>query len=215
MEKILDQIPKPLVAIIAVSAAAAFLYFGQAPRTICDAERDTFEESLKGELYPEKVSKKRGSRPAEISKAKDYCKLGNSSGACVEYFNLIRNITKSMELLSFECRAPISEAPQVMGTLKESLMLMTQLAWGDTPPADQNQNWFRSFDYSVFCHTREQLKQILEEDDLATLYDSIMQSLPGPKPADEFSAPVKAVQVLPRNEVYRRSILSLRCEPHI
>ncbi len=215
MENFLNQIPKPLLALFAVVGVTFFIYFSQPPRTICDTERETFEESLKGELYPERVSKKQGVRPAEISKARDYCKLGNSSGGCYEYFNLLRQIVRSMDLLSPECTNVLAEASQVQSALKEGLSLMVQLAWGDQPPADQNQNWFRSADYAVFCKVREQLKKIMVEDELADFYNAIFSGLPGPKPKDEFSPKIKAAQTMPSNEIYKKSILSLRCESYM
>jgi hypothetical protein len=215
VENFLNQIPKPLLALIAVVGMAFFIYYAQPPRTICDTERETFEESLKGELYPERVSKKQGLRPAEMTKAKEYCKLGNSSGGCLEYFNLLRNIVRSMDLLSQECLPVLAEAPQVHSALKEGLSLMVLLAWGDQPPIDQNQNWFRYADYAVFCKVREQLKKITPEDELNEFYLAILGQLPGPKPTDSFSPRSKAIQTMPQSEVFQKSILSLRCGSYI
>ena len=217
MENYLKQIPKPLLAVTILSIGIAVIYFSNPPRSICDTERDAFQETLKGELYPERIDKKKGRLPPQILGSRRLCKQGNSGGACYEYFNMLRNISQEIKRQTTECYATIIEAPGVLPSLKEGLFLMTQLAWGEQPPEDNTKNWFSRADLSAFCSIKDILKDSMEEEDWADFHSQIMESLPGPKPSAETATPEenalrpKAIQAIGEKQVFQKSLLSLNC----
>lgn len=216
MENFFNQIPKPLLAVTVLSIGIAIIYFSNPPRSICDTEKDAFQESLKGELYPERINKK-GRIPAQIIQARSLCKQGNSSGACFEYFNMLKNIAREIKRQTTECYATVIEAPGVLPSLKEGLFLMTQLGWGDQPPDDNSKNWFSRSDLSAFCSIKDILKESMQQEDWVDFHSQILASLPGPKPSTEPPAGdsgfrPKASQVLGEKQVFSKSLLSLNCQ---
>lgn len=221
MENFLNQIPKPLLAVTVLSIGIAIIYFSNPPRSICDAEKDAFQESLKGELYPERIDRKKGRIPAQIIQARSLCKQGNSSGACYEYFNMLKNISREIKRQTSECYATVIGAPGVLPSLKEGLVLMTQLAWGEQPPEDNSKNWFSRSDLSAYCAIKDILKESMEEEDWADFHSQILAGLPGPKPVSENPAledprsRARANQVLGEKQVFHKSLLSLNCQNYL
>lgn len=221
MENILNQIPKPILAILVISIGIVVVYLANPPRTICDTEKEAFQESLKGELYPERIDKKKGRRPPQIRQARAQCKQGNSSGACYEYFNMLKNISREIKRQTTECYATVIEAPGVLPSLKEGLLLMSQLAWGDQPPEENAKNWFSHSDLTAFCAIKDILKESIEEEEWAELQAQILASLPGPKPADAIPGVIdprpraSAIQSIGEKQVYNKSLLSLNCRSYL
>lgn len=221
MEKFLNQFPKPLLAVLVISVGIIVAYLANPPRTICDTEREAFQESLKGELYPERIDKKKGRRPPQIRQARSMCKQGNSSGSCYEYFNMLKNIAREIKRQTTECYATIIEAPGVLPALQEGVLLMSQLAWGDQPPEVNTKNWFSHGDYAAFCSIKDILKESMDEEQWAEFHAQVMASLPGPKPTDAIPGTVdprpraSAIQTLGEKQVYSKSLLSLNCRNYL
>lgn len=223
MENFLNQIPKPVLTVAVLVIGIAIIFFANPPRSICDAEKDAFQESLKGELYPERIDKKKGRLPPQIIQARRLCKQGNSSGACYEYFNMLKNISREIKRQTTECYSTVIEAPGVLPSLKEGLVVMTQLAWGEQPPEDNSKNWFSRSDLTAFCSIKDILKESMEEEAWADFHGQILSSLPGAKPPNESQDPVgeetqarpRAVQALGEKQVFTKSLLSLNCRNYL
>ncbi len=221
MEKYLNQFPKPVVAVVVISLAIAVIYFSNPPRSICDAEKDAFQETLKGELYPERIDKKKGRLPPQIRQAQVICKQGNNSGACYEYFNMLKNISREIKRQTTECYTTVIEAPGVLPSLKEGLMLMSQLSWGEEPPEDSSKSWFTHSDLSAFCAIKDILKESVEEEEWAEFVAQVLASLPGAKPTDAIPGVIDprprptALQLLGDKQVFSKSLMSLNCRAYL
>ncbi len=221
MENFINQIPKPLLAVLVISIGIVVAYVANPPRTICDTEKDAFQESLKGELYPERIDKKKGRQPPQIRQARANCKQGNNNGGCYEYFNMLKNISREIKRQTTECYSTIIEAPGVLPSLQEGLLLMTQLAWGDQPPELNTKNWFSNSDYTAYCSIKDILKESMDEEQWAEFHAQILASLPGPKPTDLIPGLVDprpratAIQAMGEKQVYIKSLLSIPCQNYL
>ena len=215
MEDFIKKIPKPLLAVLVIILGIAVTFLIQPPKTICDTEKAAFQESMIGTLYSSNAGKKKGSLPGEMRKAKEQCKLGNSAGACYEYFRVLRKMASGMDRLTPECLPIIVEAAGVKSSLLEGFTLMTQIAWGEELPESQAQAWFTSTEMVTYCYVKEALKKSLLENDWADLNSQIMGTLPGRRPPSldptVRQKPPLASLTMTEDQIFPLSLLSVRC----
>lgn len=103
LEQQLQQIPKPLLAAGAIFIFILLTIFVlQPPHSVCDTEVGNLHQNQKGLLFPTKTGKV--TMPAKIQSAIQSCRMGNSSGACYEYFGILRRVALDVKALSPDCR---------------------------------------------------------------------------------------------------------------
>lgn len=219
MEEFFKKIPKPLLAVLVIILGIAIVFVIQPPKSICDTEMVAFQESLVGALYSSNAGKKKGNLPGEIRRAKEQCKFGNSSGACYEYFRVLRKMASGMDRLTPECLPTIVDAPGVKSSLLEGFTLMTQIAWGEELPESQAQAWFTSSEMVTYCYVKEALKKSMAENEWAELNSQIMRTLPGrrlPSADPSFrQRPLLASLTMTEDQIYPLTLLSVRCELYL
>lgn len=213
MEQFLNQYPKPLIAVVIIAIAAVVIYYAQPPRTICDSEHDSFQQGLVGDLYPEKIDKKKGKQPGRIRQAREMCKLGNNSGACFDYFNILRRISSGVLQQTSECYDVILEAEGVKGALKEGLILMTNLAWGESKERGPK-GWMSPSDLATFCKLKEILNRSLPEEEWNELTSGLLNSLVSSRNEQEASSS-EAPKTLTAEQAYPKSLLALNCSSYL
>jgi hypothetical protein len=221
----LNQIPRPILVFI-VFAIGIFMFFQiQEPHTVCDAQFEILRESQSGRLFPRKV--KSAERAAIYPRLVNDCKIGNSPGACFELFTLLRKLIQDLKGSPQECLAVFGEKVEIKKALFEGTRLITQLAWGDRPPEDSSNkfSWLEVSDLSLFCQLKTLMIQTYGEEEWEKFRLATNPTLPGevlPFEAQVIENGVctncskirKAPDVLTAEEIWVRSLFSLRCEQY-
>lgn len=99
----LHKLPRPLLVAIVLLVGIVLIVMMNPPHTICDTQKESLKESQTGILFPIKSGGK--TYPGKIIQAKENCYSGNSSGACFEYFSILRRAAQSVKNGSPECVA--------------------------------------------------------------------------------------------------------------
>lgn len=220
MDQFFANLPKPVLAFLAILGTILFLYVFDPPKTVCDIEVEAQRGSLDGLLYAVKTKDKQTFPPA-LSAHKESCQLGGSAGACLEYFETLKQVVGTIQNGTIECRPKLYATAEVRRALEDALEVMVRMAWGVAPPAPNQERfgWFKESELAFFCRLKSAVQAGLGEDGLDALRLKINQKLPGETldvaasggPASS-SQPRPAPQVLSEEEIWNRSVFSVRCD---
>lgn len=214
----MNQIPRPLFVFGVLALGIAAFFFIQEPHSVCTSQLPVFKESQAGLIFPRPG--KTSERPAIYPRLVENCKIGNSPGACYELFNLLRKLTRDLHASPNECLLPFGEVPQVKKALREGTLLMIQLAWGDRPPEKglAKFGWLEASDLSLFCQLKDTMLKIYGEEAWESFRLASHAQLPGEAQIIQDGVCAncatikKASEVLSAEEIWLRSLYSLRCE---
>ncbi|MES3038086.1 MAG: hypothetical protein V4736_09290 [Bdellovibrionota bacterium] len=170
---------------------------------------------MAGVLYPTKDKKKR-SFPPKVLDQETRCRLGNSSGACHDYFITLRTLAKKTREFPSECATTVLEGKQVKPTIEQGLEKMVRIAWGDKPPEPglAITGWLQEFELSVFCQAQDVYRRAEGEEGLQTLRNKIFAKLPGNLPPGNINPtePPMANKSMGPSEIWKRSLFSINCQ---
>ena len=214
LEQQIAQMPKMALALLAMVATVIFLFVFNPPHTICDTQLDTLKENLVGPLFPT-VIKKNTIQP-HIKATLETCKAGHSAGACFEYFSILKMIAKQIDNASPECRAQLIDVKEVQTALKEGVEIMALAAWGSQPPASPAMRfgWMQESELAVFCYIKDVYEKALGEEVWSNLRLQVNKKFPGESPSSsslDVEGP-KAIEKMSDNEIWTKSIFSVRCD---
>lgn len=215
---LMDQIPRPLIVIFVLAAGIATFFFIKEPASLCNSQIEIFKQSQAGAIFPRVM--KSAQRPALYPRLVDNCKTGNSPGACYELFSLLRKLNQDLRGSPQECLVPFGEIPQVKKALTEGVQLMIQLAWGEKPPEEglSKFHWMETSDLALYCQLRDLNFKIYGDEAWTLLRKSTYAKLPGEAQIFQDGQCVNcetiksAPQALSEEEIWVRSLFSLRCE---
>jgi hypothetical protein len=216
LEQQLEQIPKPLIAIFVITLVVIFYYFYQPPHSVCDTEEETAKKNLIGVIYPRKV--KKALIPPKMPQAIRTCEGSRSAGGCFEYFEGLKAVAKQVQAASPECRPQIYSIDIIKKTLIDGIQNMALLAWGPGIPESPavRFGWFNESELATFCLLRDTYVKSFGESAWSALRSEIYKkypagnSAPTENLADE-NVP-KAIEKIQENEIWQRSVFSVRCE---
>lgn len=217
MENFIKSLPKPVLAMLVIAAALIFFVLNDPPHTVCQVQADNFRDALKGDLFPATVNKNK--IPPIIDRAQEACQLGNSSGSCLEYFNILRKTARDLKNFSSECMSELAGIPEVRRALTEGATLMAKMAWGSQAPEQgmARFGWLQESEIGLFCLMKDVYSQSFGEEAWKTLRGNIYKELPGEAlrtaPGLNLGDGIpKAVDTMAENEIWARSLFSVRCE---
>lgn len=214
----LDQIPRPLLVFLVLSVGIALFFVIQKPQSLCDSQFEIFKESQQGQIFSRQG--KTSLRPAIYPRLVENCKIGNGPGACYEFFNLLRKLIRDLNGSQSECLVPFGKVDEVKRALFEGTRLIVQAAWGDQPPEKgvAKFGWMETSDLALFCQLKEMIIKIYGELEWDTFRLATHNKLPGEAQiikdgiclnCDQIK---KAPEILSVEEIWARSLFSLRCE---
>lgn len=213
----LDQIPKPLIVAAAFFLGIAFLYFSNPPYTKCQTQIEILQKNLQGQVFAQQG--KRLLFSPKVLKSIETCKLGNSPGGCFEMFSHVRRFMREIRNFDQECYADLAGINEIKGSINQTMTLMVQIAWGESPPPgpDKRFNWFEPADIALFCDLRDSYMRIYGEEDFEAYRTKVYQTLPGEEPVFEDGKCVNcefrklALKTLSPTEIWKRSLFSTPC----
>lgn len=218
MDDFLNSLPKPVLVLGALVVAIVVIMLINPPYTVCDTQLASFKEAQKGNLFPNK--EKKTVIPPSISRAKESCQLGNSAGACYEYFQSLRSIADGISKASNECAAQLYGVAEVRTALNDGIELMVRLAWGLKPPEPtlERFGWLQESELSTFCRLRSVYVRANGEQAWIELRRRVFAKLPGEEvplalePDQMVVEPKKAVTMMTEENIWNRSLFSVRCD---
>lgn len=217
MENFINSLPKPVLAILVISAALIFFMLNDPPHTVCQVQVENLRESLKGQVFPVVVNK--NTLPPVIVRAQEACRQGNSSGSCLEYFGILRKAARDVKNYSSECRVELVEIPEVRRSFYEGVILLTKMAWGSSAPEPgmARFGWLQESEIGLFCLLKDVYSQGLGDEAWNGLRMNIYQELPGelrpglPGSQVGQESP-RAMATMDEKDIWARSLFSVRCE---
>lgn len=218
MENFINSLPKPVLAILAIIIGIFVFMIISPPHTVCDTQQETFKELQKGNLFPTEVKKNK--IPPAIARAKEACQLGNSAGSCYEYFMVLKKIADDIGKSSSECTSQIFNVAEVKSALNDGIELMVRLAWGIKPPEPglERFGWMQEAEIAIFCRLKNIYLRANGEEAWVALRKKVSEKLPGEEiplsgdPSQVTVEPRKATEVLSEQDIWNRSLFSVRCE---
>lgn len=213
----MDQIPKPLLVFFAFLAAVGGILLLQPQYSACDAQIEIFEKKLAGEIFSSK-GKKLAIAPridAHISS----CKKGNGTGGCNAFFETLRLMNRELRSFPESCSEPIGAIKEVKKTLESSLKLMSEMAWGNTPPVSPEQRfgWFEKSDLALFCELRLNYEKLYGAEAFKDFRIKEAAKLPGEAPVfkdgkcTNCDPRVLAGKVFSEKDIWSKSLYSIAC----
>ncbi|KYG64408.1 hypothetical protein AZI85_03025 [Bdellovibrio bacteriovorus] len=218
MEKFINSLPKPVLAFLAILIGIGVFMLISPPHTVCDSQQTTFQELQKGNIFPTEIKKNK--IPPTIVRAKEACQLGNSAGSCYEYFMVLKNVADGIGKASSECTGQLFNVTEVRSAMNDGIELMARLAWGIKPPEPgiERFGWMQEADIAIFCRLKNIYIRANGEEAWVNLRKNIYGKLPGeevPPPTDPTQVavePRKATMMLNEQDIFNRSLFSVRCE---
>jgi hypothetical protein len=216
----LQNLPRAFIVAVVLIGGVFSLFLIRKPHSVCDSQLDLFAESQKGRVYSTVVNGSR--RPPLLPKLIDNCKTGNSPGACYELFSAMRSVLRDTQNIPSDCTNEVSEHNEIKSVLLQTADLMARIAWGEAPPMGgaSRFNWFEASDLALFCSIRDQVTRLYGQEMWESFRLATHKKLPGEPPEIKDGACVNcenrktAEQVMPSEEIWAKSIFSLRCEQY-
>lgn len=230
LDELINKIPRTaLVAGVFIIALGLIVYTNPL-QDGCDVQVANFKEDVKGYLINTKTKNKK-MKMAEVNTSKDFCKNGNSQGACENYFSALSKISEAFVRFDHQCMVRLSEDEALTNLepqLKDALKILALLAWGEKPPdsvADRL-GWIAKSEVYTFCRLKSVLVEIMGEEAFKEYRFSVYKEFPAQLP-EQFKNQIGSEDVqrpgalkwsgnlngtLTQEDVFQRSLFSLRCE---
>ncbi len=216
----LDRIPRPLLVFAVLLIGIALLFVIRKPHSVCENQLELFKEAEAGQIYTRKV--KAAQRPAIFPRLMDNCKIGNSPGACYELFTAFRKVLRDLDGASQECLAPFGEEVEIRNAVVKGTELLVMLAWGSKPPEQglAKFGWLETPDLSLFCQMKAMYIRMYGTEAWESFRLATQAKLPGEAELIEDGNCVncdslkKAPAVFSAEEIWVRSLFSLRCDQY-
>lgn len=217
MNEIIEKIPRPVLIFLVLTAGILFFIYSNPPHSICDTELEIFLQNQKGTIFKSEEKKKKV--PPLLTQAKKLCKDGNSPGACYEYVKALRGVAKGIGDATLACRTEIFSQEEIKKALIGGITLLSVMAWGELPPettGNDKLGWLSEFEVSTYCLLKETILSSGGEEEWASLRSSVLKLFPAERidlmKAQEGVERKKAIEVMSEQEVFSKSLFSIRCE---
>ncbi len=192
----LKNLPRPLIVISVLILGVILIMVTDPPKTVCDAQLDVFLQEQKG-----RMTSLKGNVGSLWARSAKFCKETQSSGGCLEFFNTTKQAVKDIHNAPDECIPRLLEEEWLYKSIKDSIILMVQLAWGAKipEPGPSVFNWMTFTEFALFCDLQRTFKKPMLDDEWEVFVRGVIAKLPGSNQ-------------LTFNESFERSLFSLRCE---
>lgn len=229
LDDVIMKVPRPLLVFIVLVGALAFIVYKNPLSDGCEVEVSNFGREVRGILTGYRTNTKdKKIQYAVIGYARDQCKEGNSQGSCEDYFKAVKRVADATRVISPKCYPKLKEEYQELtGALAMGIRIMALVAWGEKPPEGigQRLGTLTEGDVYGFCRSKNGLVALTSLDEYKSLRASVYREFPDRWP-DSIAIEKRAEAPRPRalqttmnptgtlkeDEVYERSLFSLRCD---
>jgi hypothetical protein len=243
LDEIINKIPKPLLVAAVMIIALTVMMIKKPLKDGCDVEISNFTEDVTGYLLKSPRTKTKKMVMPQVGETKQFCKNGNSAGACENYFSALKKVEEAFMRIDNKCLPqlvaseaffnednPTETQSIIKFQLKEALKILALLAWGEKPPsglADRT-GWLSRSEVYTFCRLKTVLIDIVGDEEYKTFRDSVLREYPDSWPeklksqisTDDVQRPTvlrwsgNPSGTMDEKEVLQRSMFSLRCDQY-
>ena len=174
----LYKLPKPVIALLLIGGAIAFIILNDPPHTFCDTQLEHFQSLQKGILY--KDSGDFHKEKSILNRKYQACQDISAPGTCYEYFAYLKRLLKDFRVLSSNCKPIIFSQAPVKSALSSALTLITALAWREEVLTGRvsKYNWLNRSDMHLFCDIKRKYIQHYGMPAYENLENQILSRLP-------------------------------------
>jgi len=201
----LYQLPKTMIASLAIILGTILVVLNDPPHSICDTQVESFKKRQKNFLGKTVANEFReGQQTSKDVHLRDLCKRTNSQGGCFELFYQTKAVLDILEGVSRECTEEVGSLSGVKRLLWKNLSLTVKLAWGENPPTTSYEklNWLTLDDVNVYCRTKMVTMRLYGNESWAAFREKMLVVLPGAKD-------------LSRDDLWQLSIFSENCQKYL
>lgn len=229
LDDAIAKMPRPLLVFLVLAGALAFIVYQNPLSDGCEVEVSNFSREVRGVLKGYRTNTKdKKIQYAILDYAREQCKEGNSQGSCEDYFKAVKRVADATRVVSPKCYPKLkAETAELVGALAMGIRIMALVAWGEKPPEGigQRLGTLTEGDIYGFCRAKNGLIALTSLNDYKSLRTSVYREFP-----DRWSEsiPIEKRAEIPRpralkstqnpsgtlneDEVYERSLFSLRCD---
>lgn len=205
----LRGLPHGILVIGLLGLGVVGVIFYQPLASVCDPQIAHFQAQFVGDLfsYQVKDTKAMQTAPPRMRGYQTQCKEGASSGACYQYFEVVRRIVTYIHQSDEACYPEFRNVPTMYETLKASMRLTLFFAWGDGPATEaltDIQGWLKEYELSVFCDMQSGLRKMMSDEEFEELKWGLIDSLPAKESGKEVSMSV--------DQKAQRSLFRIPCQ---
>lgn len=226
LDDAIQKIPRPLLVLLVLAGALAFIVSQNPLSDGCEVEISNFDREVSG-ILTSYTTKKKTKQYAQLYFMRDQCKQGNSQGSCEEYFKALKRVADAARVVSDRCTPKLQEHQSLKEALSTGIKIMALVAWGDKPPegVSQRLSWLTENDVYGFCRAKNGLVRLVGLEAYKNFRSEIYREFPDRWPADmsmdrraelprprALQSPANPSGSLKENDIYERSLFSLRCD---
>ena len=239
MNAFLQKIPKPVLVFVVLAVALGLFVYNDPLRDECGVQGEIFSKNTQEILSISKIGKKR--QFPQITYWRSRCRKGNSVGACEDYFEGLRKVSHELKRVSEHCQPKLLETnTTLVKEIVSGVQIMALAAWGEKPPAGaaDRLGWLNESDIRSFCYLKRVLPTLAGEEAVPSLREKVYAEYPDSwsekfdvnsliTSTDEDLDVAKLVNenrprayktaanpagTLTKEQVYERSLFSIRCD---
>lgn len=237
LQTLLNKIPTPLLVFSILVISIGLMVYNNPLKKGCEVEIDNFARDMRGVVIDTR-DKKKNMVVSTLKPALQFCRNGNSAGACEDYFRSLNKFTDSVMLTKSECLVNLANDEKyekvVLPVMKEGLRVLSLLAWGSKPPSNvtERTGWLTIREVSVFCRLSSKMEELVGAEELDKIRNSVFAEYPDAmdermiEAGQSFNEEERKNFARPRalrsasnpqgslnaNEIFERSLFSIRCE---
>ena len=226
LDQIVSKIPKPFLVVLVLGISLIFIVFNNPLKDECGIKSQIFLDEMRG--ITGTLTLKTKTQFAQLGTWRDRCRDGNSIGACEDYFNGLRKMTKGLQVLPEKCLPKFSEENEwFLKVTTQAIVSLALIAWSEKPPSGVTERlgWLTESEVQIFCKLKKTYADLAGDESLAKLKNNVYQMYPDAWPetvsADlrtaesrpmAFKTPANPNGTLEKNQIYERSLFSIRCD---
>lgn len=237
LQALLNKIPTPILVFCILVISIALMVYNNPLKKGCDVEIENFSRDMRGVVIDTR-DKKKNLVVATLKPALQFCRNGNSPGSCEDYFRSLNKFTDSIMLTKSECLVDLAHDEKyekaVIPVMQEALRVLSLLAWGSKPPNNvtERTGWLTIREVSIFCRLSTKLEELVGAEELDKVRNSVFAEYPDAvsdkliEVGKDFTEEERKNFARPRalrsqsnpqgslnaNEIFERSLFSIRCE---
>ncbi len=228
--EIIQKIPKPILVTTILIVALGFIVSQNPLQNGCDIQVTNFARATRGVLSGYKNKKER-TQFAQIENFKNLCREGNSQGSCENYYAALKKITDGLKSVDQECIPKLIEGYENLPkVVSQAIQIMALNAWGEKSPSGVTERlgWLVEADIYTFCRLKIQFLRLSSDEEFkavrARTYAEFPEAWPESVPIlQRADTPRPLAQksesnpngILVSDEIFKRSLFSLRCDLYL
>lgn len=229
-QEIIEKVPRPILVIGILAIALALIVYSNPLQDGCDVQVTNFTRVVRGVLTGFK-NKSQRTQFAQIESFKTLCREGNSQGSCENYYDGLKKITDGLKLVDDKCVPKLNESfENLQKVLSNGIQIMALNAWGEQPPAgtSERMGWLVESDIYTFCRLKTQLIRTVSDEEYKSLRARTYAEFPEAwtdsitiAQRSEVRRPMALKSEanpkgsLVEEEIFKRSLFSLRCDLYL